>query len=417
MSANRGTIVLMGSGELTATMVELHKSVLRPYGPHAKASFIDTPAGFQLNVDQITQKAVAYFKDRVQHTLAPASYKGALGQDTAVSVPTLAGLRKADYILIGPGSPTYALEQWGQSPIPRLLKRHIEKGGCLVAASAAALTMGRLTLPVYEIYKVGQAPHWADGLDILGAFGFNLVVFPHWNNAEGGNHDTRYCFMGEQRMLALEKQMPPSLQILGLDEHTALIIDLDQPHARVYGVGCVTLRRGGEAFVFNKGDRVPLALLRGCDDAGDEPAPSNRGDRPDRQPEESAAQAHIWDVLHALDDRIQNAQDQGDDPGMASLLLDMERQLWQSRELLEEHEGLGAARELFRERLALMAVHPDDRGNCLAPLVESLIKLRNDFRKTKKWEEADAIRHCLQKAGVEVEDTPSGSRWKQGNCK
>ena len=41
-------------------------------------------------------------------------------------------------------------------------------------------------------------------MNILGHFGFNLVVVPHWNNAEGGNHDTRFCFMGEPRFKKLE---------------------------------------------------------------------------------------------------------------------------------------------------------------------------------------------------------------------
>jgi len=62
-----------------------------------------------------------------------------------------------------------------------------------VAASAAALTIGRFTLPVYEIYKVGQDIHWVDGLDILSQFGLHLVVVPHWNNAEGGT--SRYSVL------------------------------------------------------------------------------------------------------------------------------------------------------------------------------------------------------------------------------
>ena len=58
-------IVLMGSGELTATMVEVHKELLRPLAAAPKAVFLDTPAGFQLNADQIGENAVGYFKQRV----------------------------------------------------------------------------------------------------------------------------------------------------------------------------------------------------------------------------------------------------------------------------------------------------------------------------------------------------------------
>jgi len=41
MSA-KGKIVLMGSGELTATMVEVHKDMLARYDPPAQAVFLDT---------------------------------------------------------------------------------------------------------------------------------------------------------------------------------------------------------------------------------------------------------------------------------------------------------------------------------------------------------------------------------------
>ena len=58
MPSGKGKIVLMGSGELTATMVEVHKNLLDYLPGSPKAAFLNTPAGFQLNVDQISQKAV-----------------------------------------------------------------------------------------------------------------------------------------------------------------------------------------------------------------------------------------------------------------------------------------------------------------------------------------------------------------------
>jgi peptidase E len=416
MAIHQGTIVLMGSGELTATMVELHKSLLSAYGPAGLAAFIDTPAGFQLNVDHITRRACDYFEQRVQHTLHPASYKAARPDNPVEAERALATLHRADYILIGPGSPSYALQQWRQSPIPGMLVRHIEKGGCLVAASAAALTMGSLTLPVYEIYKAGQAPHWLEGLDILGHFGLNLVVMPHWNNAEGGNHDTRYCFMGEPRLQTLERLIPGDAQILGLDEHTAMIIDLDHRSASVHGLGRVTLRRGARQWTYARGDRLSLSRLRG--EAGGE---ALAGAEPQaRSLEIKSGQTRvdddIWKILHDLADGMRAGLDQGEVDRAAAALLEMERQIWRSRDALEEQEALGGARELFRELLALLASRagtagPSPRQACLAPLVERLMELRTLFRQEKKYAEADALRRCLQKADVTVEDTPTGPRW------
>ena len=419
MTKNQGTIVLMGSGELTATMVELHKKLLRPFGPAAKAVFLDTPAGFQLNVDHISQKAADYFEKRIQQKLTIASFKSAENDSPSAKERAFDTLREADYILIGPGSPSYAIEQWRQSAIPQLLIRHVEKGGCLVTASAAALTTGSLTLPVYEIYKVGQAPHWIDGLDLLGHFGMNLVVFPHWNNAEGGNHDTRYCFMGEPRLRVLEAMVPSPARILGLDEHTALVIDFSRQRAEVQGVGRMTLRKAGEEWSFNKGDQVPLALLTGD-------VPTDASGSTEKQKAEAVSHNNsqkrpdnVWKTLHGLADKINAALDEGRDKRVTGGLLEMERLIWQARPQLEEEDGVGAAREIFRELLASLGAHflrrPPGRKACLQPIVEALVAWRAKLRSEKRWDESDAIRRCLEQAGVVVEDTPQGAHWHLGD--
>ncbi len=41
----KGIIALMGSGELTATMVEVHKCLLAGLAVAPRAGFLDTPAG------------------------------------------------------------------------------------------------------------------------------------------------------------------------------------------------------------------------------------------------------------------------------------------------------------------------------------------------------------------------------------
>ena len=265
MPSGKGMIVLMGSGELTATMVEVHKELLGRTAAAPKAVFLDTPAGFQLNVDQISKKAQDYFQAHVQHSLSVASFKSHETITPYEAEQAYHSLRAADFVLIGPGSPTYAVRQWQQSSIPEILINRIQEGGCLVAASAAALTVGRFTLPVYEIYKVGHELHWVDGMDVLKHFGFNLVVVPHWNNAEGGNHDTRFCFMGRPRFNQLVSLLPEDVLILGLDEHTACILDFENDEAVIKGIGTVTLQRSGSEMVFDTRERFSLGVLRGGD--------------------------------------------------------------------------------------------------------------------------------------------------------
>jgi hypothetical protein len=132
----------------------------------------------------------------------------------------------------------------------------------LVLASAAAIAMGKLALPVYEIYKVGEDPHWKAGLDLLGYLGLDLVVIPHWNNADGGQElDTRRCFLGVERFSALADRLDPGVTILGIDENTALILDFAQETAQVLGRGSVHILRDGHEESFAKGENFPLRQL------------------------------------------------------------------------------------------------------------------------------------------------------------
>jgi len=412
--AKKGIISLMGSGELTATMVEVHKEILARFGSAPRVFFLDTPAGFQLNADQLSQRAVEYFRVNVGYPMEILSFKSrdipALEAEKAFRT-----LREADYLLVGPGSPTYAVRQWRGTPVPEILERRIEGGACLVAASAAALTVGRFTLPVYEIYKVGQELHWVEGLNILGHFGLNTVVVPHWNNAEGGTHDTRFCFMGETRFRMLGSMLPEDVSVLGLDEHTACIIDFGKEEVSIKGIGTVTLRHREFERTFVRGERFPLGMLSGRE----------TGAAPTVGPREMAARGQatapedkgFWNAVHALEAAFQKGL--GNDARDATnALLELDRLIWQAQQEKENPEFISQARELLRELVVLLGMRlasaPGTLRECLAPLVEELLALRAVFRENNQWHEADAIRDCLRRANIEVDDTREGYHWRIG---
>lgn len=402
----------MGSGELTATMVEVHKEILTRLGNAPKVFFLDTPAGFQLNADQLSQKAKEYFRVNVSHPMEVVSFKSkdvpALEAEEAFRM-----LKEVDYLLVGPGSPTYALRQWKGTPIPEILERRIERGACLVAASAAALTVGRFTLPVYEIYKVGQELHWVEGLDILGHFGLKAVVVPHWNNAEGGTHDTRFCFMGENRFRMLESLLPEETGILGIDEHTACIIDLDREEALIKGIGTVTLRHQGFEKVFVRGERFPTRMLSEKGAGAVRTRTPLKMTVPERAPVPEAVD--FWSAVHAVETMLSNGLSH-DVRDATNALLELDRLIWQAQQESENPEFISQARELMREFIVLLGVRlasgPKSPEECLAPLVEELLALRALFRENNQWHEADAIRDCLKRADIEVEDTQEGYRWR-----
>ena len=414
MSPKKGIIALMGSGELTATMVEVHKELLRGVPPPAQAFFLDTPAGFELNCDHISQRAIDYFRHHVQHSMSLASYKAKETAKSYAAMQTLQRLRQANFVLIGPGSPTYAVRQWRQTPIPEILTERIAAGNCLVAASAAALTVGRFTLPVYEIYKVGEDLHWVEGMNILEHFGFNLVVIPHWNNAEGGTHDTRFCYMGEARLRKLESRLPDDVCILGLDEHTACLLDLEKDEAIIRGIGSVTLRRSGGERVFEKTERFPLQILREGELEAEATYSAPKIIK--QEPAKNNKEGSFWDNVHAVEAKFYTSLKQHDSKDITNALLELDRLIWQAQQDRESPDFISQARDTLRELIVSIGVRlesaPASKTDCLAPLVEALLNLRQEFRSNKQFDAADAIRQKLQATGIIIEDTGQGSRWR-----
>jgi len=171
-------------------------------------------------------------------------------------------LLEANVIYMGAGSPTYAVRTLRDSLAwHTLLARH-RLGAAIVLASAGAIAASKLCLPVYEIYKAGEDLHWAPGLDLFGAYGLSLVLMSHWDNTEGGAElDTSRGFVGKARFEQLRAMLPPDTRLLGLDEHTAMVLDLAVQTCQVMGRSGMCLCYGGEERRFEHGQSFPISTL------------------------------------------------------------------------------------------------------------------------------------------------------------
>ncbi len=76
-------------------------------------------------------------------------------------------------------------------------------------------------------------------------------------------------------------------------------------------------------------------------------------------------------------------------------------------------EDAKAARALIEDIDKLLDVLRPDESSVDAGKIESLIAERKDARAKKDWKRADEIRALFDQMGIIVEDTPSGTRWKQ----
>ncbi|MGI8776062.1 MAG: CysS/YqeB C-terminal domain-containing protein [Acidimicrobiales bacterium] len=422
-------LAIMGSGETAPTMSKVHRSLLARLGPPpVPAVLLDTPFGFQGNADELASRAVAYFRESVQADIAVASFRsgpetGSVGYETMLN-----RVREARYVFAGPGSPSYALSHWRGTQVPVVLADKLATGGCVTFASAAAVTLGPFALPVYEVYKVGQAPHWLEGLDLMGAVGLPAVVIPHFDNAEGGTHDTRYCYMGEVRLRLLEDMLADELFVLGVDEHTACILDLDGQTATVAGRGRVTVRRRGRMAHLASGDTVALAALAGLADdsvgVGDlRGAAASGAGRSQPGPIAAAGVAPLvvgaslfLEELAGLRSEFDAALAGGDPLGAvkAALTLDNLVVEW-SRDTLQSDE-LDTARSALRSMIVRLGEAAEqglrDPREVVGPFVETVLAARARARDDKRWAEADILRDRLVEIGVEVHDTSGATSWE-----
>ena len=413
----------MGSGETAPTMVTTHRRLTSLLPSPVKAVVLDTPYGFQENAPELAAKAVEYFKTSINVDLGVAGlvrlHDTHLAADPVAIERGLRALADADYIFAGPGSPTYALRQWAGSSVARIMIDKLNNGGIVTFASAAALTLGKATVPVYEVYKVGQDVQALDGLDILACIGINAAVIPHYDNTEGANHDTRFCYLGEARLQMFESLLDTDTFVLGVDEHTGLIIDIDAETATVVGNSNVTIRFRSESFVYPTGSVIPLSLLQSpfslLTRSGDvssshsvATAPVATGAQP--------TQANSLDA--ALEESIQRfdqAMKQRDALAAVRAVLALEQAMqdWSIDTL--QSDVLVRARGTLRSMISQLGDAAvggvRDPREVAAPFVEAMLSVRGTVRAEKRFDLSDVIRDVFASLQIEVRDTPTGVEW------
>ncbi len=402
-------LVIMGSGETTPGMLGVHREVFAALPANPQCRILDSPFAFQENADELVQRIAGYFSESLGRELGRVELP--VGADALTLERALAEIRAADWVFAGPGSPSYARRCWAGTAVPETLAEVVAPGhaGALVFASAAAVTLGDWSLPVYEIYKVGADPHWEPGLGLMSRIlGWRCAVVPHYDNREGGTHDTRFCYVGGRRLARIEPELEDAF-ILGVDEHTALVMDLDARVAHVAGRGGVTLRVAGVEEVLATGTTVTLDEIEsrvralpgrapGLPPTADRPGADGQGAGVDSSGSSAPADAPPAD-----------SADTGDDPDPAPAVTpaDLARMV------------LGGLDEgAVAERTALVQLAERAEQASLAhsralagQVVQVLVDVRSAARRSGDWEASDRMREILIELGVEVRDSREGSTW------
>jgi len=444
-------LAIIGSGETSPTMVTVHRDLVGRLGLSSpQATVLATPYAFQENAADVSARTERYFADSVGLRVGVAAGTSP-NADPGMAPPLIpwdaedetrqaAAIRAADWVFAGPGSPSYALAHWQAGPVAAGLRDRVLAGdGLTVLASAAAATAGRFAVPVYEIYKAGGAPRWLAGLDLLGSLGLNVALIPHYDNAEGGRYDTRFCYVGERRLAVMEGDLPADAAVLGVDEHTAVLADLRTEEIEIRGRGGVTVRRSGDSVVLPAGTRMSVADLRdivhgirrstaatggqgggaaaggGAGDGAAGPG-AGPGTGPGAAGGSGETALPLPEIMAGAERRFGTAAAQRDADAMVGAILELETAITQWEADMDEDQGTEQARALLRGLIGRLGraaqdglADPRDR---LAPAVEPLLALRSALRGAGDFAAADAIREALAGAGLDISDTPAGTRWQ-----
>jgi cyanophycinase-like exopeptidase len=413
-------LAIMGSGETSPTMVTIHKALVERLGPgNHTGVLLDTPYAFQENAADISVRSQAYFARSVGLKVGVIAHGD--GQATVTAAEDVTAIRGSDWVFAGPGSPSYALRKWRGTQVPEALRDRIAAGtGITIIASAAAAAMGLLAVPVYEIYKAGEDPHWLPGLDLLGVLGLKVAVIPHYDNAEGGTHDTRFCYLGERRLKVLERELTDDSAVLGVDEHTALVFDLETQLVEVLGKGAATVRKAGVSTVLRPDSAISLSdlhdlIVKGPAARPPVPAEELAGEAGEAGEAGASEGSELPELTSAAETRFEAALRDRSGPAMVAAILDLEAAIEAWASDTDENDNSDRARAVLRGLVVRLGKCADsgltDPAERLVPAVEPLIKLRSALREDGAYAAADEIRSALADAGIELRDSPDGTQW------
>ena len=359
----KGKLVLLGSGETAPGMTKVHRELLSGLG-EVRAVNLDTPYGFQLNVPQMTQKLVDYFKVSLQTDLKPLSFTNYEKSSGVERELFRQSVREANYVFAGPGSPSYALAQWKGLDLQEDLLHVLDNGGVVCFSSAAALTLGAFTAPIYEIYKAGAEPYWLEGLNLMGLLGIDCAIIPHFNNNEGQDYDTSCCYLGLERLRELENKLPSDFMTLGIDEHTALLIDIGTQKISVIGKG-----NAYTGSIQAKQQITPDSVLN--------------------------QKSLNINVKKTFRNKTVKQETVSSPLELAAII---------------EQGGSEAINALTQ--LVNLSNAPMQENKLVNSLVDSILDIRQQLKNNGDYQLADELRNILIQEKIEIEDTASGAKWR-----
>ncbi len=137
-----------------------------------------------------------------------------------------------------------------------------------------------------------------------------------------------------------------------------------------------------------------------------------------RGPEEEKLLSEVADAKTKFEEAM---DDDFNTPLAISALFDLAKSLYGYIEGNSEIEAEAKEKvsDTFRQLLGVLGIEASlaeletDQAKLVDDLVQLVVDLRKELKDRKEWDVADKIRFGLQEVGIELEDTPEGTRWRR----
>lgn len=224
MSAERGALALVGSGEYLIQMQEIETDLLHRGISHGKSkTYIQIPTG----AGQEGTDRIEFWKERgaaqAKRIGAECKFLPILKREDAFNPQYIEAVTNAGLIYFSGGDPGYITEVFEGTPLWEKVKSEFFSGSSLAGCSAGAMAFGSKIVGI-------RKSHAQSGLGLIP----EVEVIPHYDKFLGWVPD---------RIASIALRSDKGTYLLGIDEDTALVLT---DKWRVHGRSKVHVLKGLE---------------------------------------------------------------------------------------------------------------------------------------------------------------------------
>jgi cyanophycinase len=238
MSAERGALALVGSGEYLIQMQEIETDLLhRGISQGKSKTYIQIPTG----AGQEGADRIEFWKERgaaqAKRIGAECKFLPILKRDDAFNPQYIEAVTNAGLIYFSGGDPGYITEVFEGTPLWEKVKSEFFSGSSLAGCSAGAMAFGSKIVGI-------RKSHAQSGLGLIP----EVEVIPHYDKFLGWVPD---------RIASIALRSDKGTYLFGIDEDTALVLT---DKWRVHGRSKVHVLKGLEdsPSTFVSGEEIAL---------------------------------------------------------------------------------------------------------------------------------------------------------------